>query len=217
MSYLYWIIVLLLISGCRHHRSVPANKLFVQSDVSEVTTLAFNNTIPPDTSIKRYLPDVLFSVTEQEKSEDFKAKLDTIILTVFIRDTLIRLPSIYLQKSIADYKTDSRDKFKKYNLLRNWGSEIVIDGKPGIFQMTNIRFDDNYLYKLQSSYRKTDDVKYIASLFKTSAVFFNADKTKAFVYTERHGGTVIAIGYDLYFEKKNGKWLLVYKDMAWVS
>jgi hypothetical protein len=198
--YLNLLVILTFLSSCKSNKRAPTNSLFVQSDVGEVTTLAFNAAMPSDTTVKRGLP-MFFRTDDPKKREDYKNRLDTTLLTVLIADTLIRLPSIYLKREFDAYKPDDN--------IKNWASEIIIDETPALFQMKNTRFDRNYLYKLLSSYKKTDDDNYIAGLFKMSNVFFNKNKTKAFVYAERRGGTVLAVTHDFYFEKKDGIWLLI--------
>ncbi|MDB5148096.1 MAG: hypothetical protein JWQ57_2116 [Mucilaginibacter sp.] len=156
--------------------------------------------MPPDTTVKRGMP-MVFRTDDPKKREDYKNRLDATLLIVLIADTLIRLPSVYLKREFDAYKPDDN--------IKNWASEIIIDETPGLFQMKNIRFDRNYLYKLLSSYKETDNDNYIAGLFKMSNVFFNKNKTKAFVYAERQGGSVLRMTYHLYFEKRDGIWLLI--------
>jgi hypothetical protein len=194
------IVILVFLVSCKSNRTAPANDRFIQSDVGEITTLAFSKVMPPDTVVKKGLR-MFFRTDDPEKKEDYKKRLDTTLLTVLIADTLISLPSVYLKREFDSYKPDDE--------VKSWATEIIIDEEPGLFQMKNIRFDRNYLYKLSTNYKKADDDNYIAGLFKMSKVFFNSNKTKAFVYAERQGGSVLRMMYDLYFEKRDGTWLLI--------
>ena len=205
IPYLNLIVILAFLLSCNSNRIAPVNNLFVQSDVSEITTLVFNAAVPPDTTVKRGLA-MVFRTHDPKKREDYKRRLDTTLLTVLVADTLIRLPSVYLKRQFDNYKPDDK--------IKNWASEIIIDETPGLFQVKNLRFERNYLYKLLSSYKKTDDDNYIAGLFRMSNVFFNKNKTEAFVYAERQGGPVLRMMYHFYFEKKEGTWLLIKDELS---
>jgi hypothetical protein len=161
--------------------------------------------VPSDTIVKKALPNS-FRTDDPKKREEYKKRLDTTLLTFFIADTLIRLPSVYLKRTFDGYKPDDK--------IKGWASEIIIDETPGLFQMKNLRFDRNYLYKLKSSYKKTDDDNYIAGWFKMSNMFFNRSKTRAFVYAERQGGSILRIMDQFYFEKRDGTWFLIKDEFS---
>jgi hypothetical protein len=208
--------ILLLFTACKQHKPRPFNKAYVKSDEGEITTLAFNYVMPSDSVFKITLPKYTFPTTETEKIQTLKNELDTAKLYVFIADTLVRLPADYLKHQTKNHAGDNTDPVKQL-VLDSWAPEIMINEKPGLFQFKNLAFTYNYVYTLrgQRSHLPKDIIS--AGLFRMSAIFFNPDKTKAFVYIERRGGTIVAQAFDMFLEKKKSKWFVVLCNRTWVS
>ncbi|WP_184548700.1 hypothetical protein [Mucilaginibacter sp. FT3.2] len=205
--------ILLLFAACKQHKPQPFNKAYVKSDEGEITTLAFNYVMPSDSVFKITLPKYTFPSTENEKIQTLKNELDTAKLYVFIADSLVRLPADYLKQQTKNHATDP----VKQLVLDSWASEIIISEKAGLFQLKNLAFTYNYVYTLRGRRSLLPKDIISAGLFRMSPVFFNSDKTKAFVYIERRGGTIVAQAFDMFLEKKKDKWFVVLCSRNWAS
>ncbi|SEP44157.1 hypothetical protein [Mucilaginibacter sp. OK283] len=210
------ILALLIFASCRHPKPKPINKLYVPSDEAAVTTLAFNYIMPSDSTLKKHLIKYKFPASETDNIEQLKSQLDTARLYVFIADTLMRIPEDYLKKQAKDRHRNDKDIVKNM-LVDSWAPEVIINEKPGIFQLKNLAFTYNYEYSLYNQRKKLPPVFFNAGMFRMSAVFFNHNKTKAFAYIEKRGGLVVAQGYDIFLEKKKGNWFVVLCDIDWSS
>jgi hypothetical protein len=209
------VLILLLFTACKKHQPHPFNKAYIKSDEGEITTLAFNYTMPADSVFKSTLPQYTFPTTETEKIQTLKNELDTAKLYVFIADTLVRLPADYLKHQIKNQAT-AADPVKQL-VLESWAPEIRISEEPGLFQLKNLAYTYNYVYTMRGKRNRLPKDIISAGVFRMSAIFFNAGKTRAFIYIERRGGTIVAQAFDMFLEKKKGKWFVVLSNRAWVS
>jgi hypothetical protein len=210
------ILALLIFASCRNPKPHLVNKLYVPSDEAKITTLAVNYIMPSDSVLKAHLIKYKFPASETNNIEQLKNQLDTARLYVFIADTLIRIPEDYLKKQAKNRHRSDKDMVKNM-LIDSWAPEVIVDEKPGLFQMKNLAFTHNYEYTLYNQRKKLPAVFFNAGMFRMSAVFFNQDRTKAFAYIEKRGGLVVAQGYDIFLEKKKGNWFVVLCDMDWAS
>jgi len=210
------ILILLMFASCRHPKPKPVNKLYSPSDEAEITTLAFNYIMPSDNVLKKHLIKYKFPASQTDNIEQLKNQLDTARIYVFIADTLIRIPEDYLKKQAKNRHRSDKDMVKNM-LIDSWAPEVVIDEKPGIFQLKTLAFTYNYEYTLYNQRKNLPPVFFNAGMFRMSAVFFNQNKTKAFAYIEKRGGLVVAQGYDIFLEKKKGTWFVVLCDVDWAS
>ncbi|MDN3582711.1 hypothetical protein [Mucilaginibacter flavus] len=207
---------LLAITSCKQPKPKSENKLYVPSNEASITTLAFNYIMPSDSVYKAHLMKYKFPASETEKIALLKTQLDTAKIFIVIADTLIRLPDDYLKKQSKDVHRSDKDMVKNM-VVDSWSPQINIHETTGTFQIKNLAFSYNYNYTLFNQLKTLPTGSFNAGMFRMSAVFFNTDKTKAFAYLEKRGGLVVAQGYDIFMEKKKGKWFVVLCNLDWVS
>ncbi|GAA3972562.1 hypothetical protein [Mucilaginibacter dorajii] len=208
--------LLLAFASCKQPKPKPVNKLYVSSDEATISTLAFNYIMPSDSVYKAHLIKYKFPASATEKIARLTTELDTAKIFVVIGDTLIRLPQDYLKKQSKDVHRSDKDMVKNM-VVDSWSPQVDIHETAGTFQMKNLGFAYGYTYTLFNQLKTLPAGSFNAGMFRMSAVFFNADKTKAFAYLEKRGGLVVAQGYDIFLEKKKGKWFVVLCNLDWVS
>jgi hypothetical protein len=218
------VFIILIFVGCKQNKKI-VNLQYVSSDEAAITTLSFNATVPSDSLFKKnlleeYPPELLFilkgskAYTKKHKREldTLRKELDTAKIYVFIDDTLVRMPKDYLRTEFKIAK-DNNVFDRLYKGVNNWASEININDDAGMFYMKNLAFKYSYRYVLKSNAKPPSGKIFSAGTFRMSAIFFNSNKTKAFVYTE----ILYRKGYEIFFDKKNGKWFMAKKTMSWIS
>ncbi|SDE90777.1 hypothetical protein SAMN05216464_110263 [Mucilaginibacter pineti] len=221
MRKFYFLLALLTLalSACKNCKPGPVNNLFVPSDEAEITSLAINTTIPSDTFFKKHFCENGYWERKKYEKKVLENIVDTATIYVFISDTLKEFYAPYIQYFLRF--TPKNDK--NYPVIKDWAAEIIlkkkpdVNEKPAIFQMKNLRFEYGYKYALSSQVKLYPKKLVVASGIAMSPVYFNKKKTKAFVYIERYGGLIMSIRYNMYFEKRNGKWVVVLNDFLGVE
>lgn len=221
MRKIYFLLALstLILSACKQRNPGLVNNLFIPSDEAEVTSLAINTTIPSDTFFKKHFCENRYWEGEKYEKEYLENVVDTATIYVFVSDTLKEIYAPYIQYELQ--YTPKNDK--RYPVVKDWAAEIIfkkkpdINEKPSMFQMKNLQFQYGYQYALSSERKLYPKKLVLASGIAMSPVYFNKQKTKAFVYIKRYGGLIMAIAYNMYFEKRDGKWIVALNDFTSVE
>jgi len=214
--------ITLILTACTQHKKT-INFQYVPSEQAEVTTLAFDATAHSDTNFRRMMLESInykagreidddYAKQLKHESDSLKNELDTGKIYVFIADTLIRIPQDYL-KTLIKLEKNNKAPSKRQNVTNSWAAEININDSQGLFNMKNLAFDYNYEYVLLSELKPDFDKILSKGIFRMSAIFFNPNQTKAFVYTEIKS----RIGFEIFLLKKNGKWMIIKKHIAWIT
>ena len=84
----------------------------------------------------------------------------------------------------------------------------------------NIKLDKRILNKINSISYEEAKAKYKREnldLYEMSIPIFSSNNKKAYVQLNNHCGRLCGEGIEIFLEKLNGKWKIIYKRTAWVS
>ena len=210
--------------GCRNPS--PTND---SSYKAAVTTLAILAILPADTAfkndLKRRLPSARFWANNDSKSaseknrrlkklDSIEQKIDTAKIQVKVGETLITMDPHYLKSKLRIHHNNPSSL---YAGLEKWeaGVEIINDEK--LLSAHYIPDKGGYSFLLTNNIDSLSGDWLSAGNVQVSEVYFNHDRTKAFLYTKIICGNLCGAGYDVFLEKRQGQWVLVKKIMGWVS
>ena len=221
---LYLFAILAISSGC--DKPPSAAELRAESiDRAQVTTLAIKASIPPDTSFKHQLKSRIESAEWHSKFEKRSGRIrtqsaidtlkhlsDTSDIYLTVADSLNYVEPDYLEKVLSG--NDSNSPYKE---VENWAPEIKVVYKDKIFNIHDCLPIHGYKVFSENRLPKGINPRFFAGTIKLSQVFFNKKRTRAFITTYFYCGNLCAAEYDIFFEKRKEKWVLVRRVMGVVS
>jgi hypothetical protein len=84
----------------------------------------------------------------------------------------------------------------------------------------NLKLEKKILSKLNSITVKEAQAKYkkeYINLYEMSIPIFSLDNKKAYVQLNNYCGSLCGEGIEVFLEKINGKWKIIYKQRTWIS
>jgi hypothetical protein len=220
-------VLLLLLGFCLACDSPSPAEL--ASDKAAVTKLAILALLPADTAFKNERTKDIQdsremlnygSKTSAEKGlmkrrlDSIARKLDTAKILVEIADTLHETDPRHLKSKLAN---SIGNPHSYYTGLEKWESDVNIISDQKLLDANGLPTGTGFQFSIKRILDRPSRDWFNAGSVQVSEVYFNRDRTKAFVYGEIFCGNLCGASYDLFFEKKNGKWFLKKQIMGWVS
>jgi hypothetical protein len=219
-----FILPLLVCQAC--YKPSPVDVALDKVAVTKLTILAL---LPPDTTFKNERRRNIQSSREMlnyrnktkaekdsaaKRLDSLEHKLDTVKIIVEIADTLATVRPGYLKSKLSN---TAPNPHSLYRGLEKWESDINITNNQKLLNTSGLPTETSYRFLVKRVLDIPSQRWFNAGNIKVSEIYFNEDRTKAFAYGEMFCGNLCGAGYDLFFEKKNGKWRLTRQIMGWVS
>jgi hypothetical protein len=228
-NFIYLFFFLAVLTMCSPHQTSSSDaNLFSDkqpaisgSDEEQITALTFRASIISAKKIKQrifYAEKDSIIMIESENSEEkereidsIKRKLDTLKIWIVISDHLLWKEktgfTLYAPKSRYGDEIDSVTKIS----FHNWVENIIIDNHSAYFDTSYLKIND-YRFILQSRKKHINKNAFIFGRLFTTPIYFNLKKDKAFVSTSLDRGEMGGGDFDIFLEKRNGKWVIIKRN-----